>query len=240
MYITIFLVSFVLSTFFAIGGVGSAVAIVPIMHFLGLPFDFSKAIGLFVNTSTTITATFMNLKRKTLDIKFALPLAITLALFAPLGAIYSKYISVEIVKLLFGLSLFFSASMILFGKKEQKYNIQNRYIILIIGAIIGVFSGLLGIGGGSLLLPILILIGYDAKKVATALSFIIPFSTLSAFLTYINFIEVDWFILIVSAVGAILGGYVGNYLMHFKLNPSQIKKIIAILLYIISLKMIFF
>jgi hypothetical protein len=237
-YLEIFIIATVLSAFFALGGVGSATAMVPVMHWLGIDFNFAKAIGLFVNTTTTVTATIMNLKRKVLDIKFALPLAISLAAFAPFGAMYSKHIPVHEVKWLFALFLLFSGSMILFGKKEQKFNFTNQWIMVIIGSIVGFISGLLGIGGGALLMPILILLGFDAKKLAVIMSFVIPFSTFAAFLTYMSFVKFDWIILTVAALGAILGGYIGNYFMHFKLNQQQIKKIIGILLYIIAIKMI--
>ena len=66
-YIEIFFITLILSTLFALGGVGSATALVPILHFMGLEFNFEKAIGLFVNISTTVTATIMNIKRKVLD-----------------------------------------------------------------------------------------------------------------------------------------------------------------------------
>jgi len=237
-YIEVFVIATVLSAFFALGGVGSATAMVPIMHWLGIEFNFAKAIGLFVNTATTITATVMNIKRKVLDIKFALPLALSLAIFAPFGALYSKHVPTHEVKMLFALFLLFSASMILFGKKEQKFNITNQAVMVLLGAIVGFISGLLGIGGGALLMPIMIMLGFDAKKLAVTMSFVIPFSTITAFLTYMSFVKIDWSILICAAFGAVLGGYIGNYLMHFKLNQQQIKKIIAILLYIIAFKMI--
>lgn len=211
---------------------------VPVMHWLGIEFNFAKAIGLFVNTSTTVTATFMNIKRKVLDIKFALLLAVSLAAFAPFGAMYSKHIPVQTVKWLFALFLFFSASMILFGKKEQKFHYDKQWVMVLIGSVIGFISGLLGIGGGALLMPIMILLGFNAKKLAVTMSFVIPFSTFTAFLTYMSFVKFDWIILTVAALGAILGGYIGNYFMHFKLNQQQIKKIIGILLYIIAIKMI--
>jgi len=237
-YFEIFLISTVLSAFFALGGVGSATAMVPVMHWMGLEFNFAKAVGLFVNTATTLTATIMNVKRKVLDIKFALPLALSLAATAPFGATYSKHIPVHEVKVLFALFLFFSASMILFGKKEQKFRYDKQWVMVLIGSVVGFISGLLGIGGGALLMPVMILLGFDAKKLAVTMSFVIPFSTLAAFLTYMSFVKFDWIILSVAAAGAILGGYIGNYFMHFKLNQQQIKKIIAVLLYIIAVKML--
>ena len=120
-YIESFFIVLILATLFAMGGVGSAVALVPILHMIGVEFNISKAIGLFVNTSTTMTATIMNIKRKVLDIKFALPLALSLAAFAPLGAMYSKKIPVYEVKWLFAFFLLFSATMIIFGKKSKSF-----------------------------------------------------------------------------------------------------------------------
>jgi uncharacterized membrane protein YfcA len=239
LYIEIFLITLLLSTLFAMGGVGSAVALVPILHFLGIEFNFSKAIGLFVNTTTTITATIMNIKRKVLDFKFALPLAISLLITAPIGAKLSLYIPEFYVKWLFVVFLFFAGSMILFGKKKAKFKFTNKWILVIIGGIVGIISGLLGLGGGSLLMPILILLGFDAKKLAITMSFIIPFSTLSAFLMYAQIVKIDWILLTITTIAAIAGGYIGNYIMHFHLNQNQIKKIIGFILYIIAIKMLF-
>jgi uncharacterized membrane protein YfcA len=82
----------------------------------------------------------------------------------------------------------------------------------------------------------MILLGYDAKKMAIAVSFMIPFSTFSAFLSYATFVQIDYVLLVVVAIAAMLGGYIGNKIMHFKLDAKQIKKLIAILLYIIAFK----
>ena len=237
LYIEYFTLTFVLSTLFALGGVGSATALVPLLNMMEVPFGLSKATGLFVNTSTTIIASIMNLKRKVLDIRFTFPLAITLMLFAPIGAYYSQYVDEKIMKWLLTGFLFFSASMMLFGKKEVKTAYTKKWILYLIGSVVGVFSGMVGVGGGSLILPILIMLGYDPKKMAIAVSFIIPFSTFSAFLMYANTIHIDWNLIIVTGIASLFGGYIGNRIMHFKLDSTQIKKIIAILLYLISFKL---
>ncbi len=235
-YLEFFTITLVVSSFFAMGGVGSAVALVPIFDFLGVGFLLSKTIALFINTSTTITATYMNFKRGVLDIKFALPLIITSFAFAPLGAFSSKYINILYTKYGFVIFLIFSATMMLISKKSAtKYT--QKWLLYIAGAIVGFISGLLGIGGGSLVMPLMILLGYDTKKMAIAVSFMVPFSTFSAFLSYSSFVQIDWLLLSVTAIAAILGGFIGNKIMHFKLDSKHIKKIIAILLYLIAFKM---
>jgi uncharacterized membrane protein YfcA len=87
-------------------------------------------------------------------------------------------------------------------------------------------------------MPLLIMLGFDAKKLAVAMSFVIPFSTFSAFLTYLSIVKMDWILLSVATVAAILGGIIGNHIMHYKLNQQHIKKIIGIMLYLIALKML--
>ncbi len=239
MLVEVFLITFILSAFFSLGGIGSATALIPAMDMLGFGFNFAKAIGLFVNTATTITASIMNIKRKVLDFKFAMPLVFSLAITAPIGAYLSKFIPVEIVKALFALFLLFAGSMIFFSKHEVTKETISPVFLFLLGSIAGIISGLLGLGGGSILLPILMILGFDTKKIAITMSFVIPFSTLGAFITYLSFTKMNWLVLSVAAIAAILGGIVGNYVMHFHLNQKQIKRIIAILMYIIAIKMFY-
>ncbi len=233
-----FLITLGVSTFFAMGGVGSAVALVPIFDFMGLGFNLAKAIALFINTSTTVTATYMNFRRGVLDVRFALPLVVSSLITAPLGARFSQSIDTVWVKYFFIAFLLFSATMMLVPK-ETKTHYEKRWILYVIGAVVGFISGLLGIGGGALVMPLMILLGFDAKKMAVAVSFMVPFSTFSAFLSYATFVTIDWTLLGVTAVAAILGGFIGNRIMHFRLSAGHIKKIIAALLYLIAAKMLY-
>jgi len=236
-YLLYFLIAFVLSTLFAMAGSGAGMAVIPVLHFLGFEFNLAKTVGLFVGLLTTLTSTVMNFKRKVLDVAFALPLAVSMLLLSPIGAQLSRLIDEKIVKTIFILFLLFSATMILLFKKQAKTHYRNRYILIIIGSVVGLIAGLLGVGGGNLLLPILILLGYDAKKTAIAVSFVVPFSALTSFISYASFVPMDWLLLGSAGAGAVVGGYSGNYLMQFKLTQRQIKILIAVILYLLALKM---
>jgi len=119
--------------------------------------------------------------------------------------------------------------------------VQNDAIwpLLAIGAGVGVISGMLGVGGGSLMMPALILLGHDAKKAARAIGFVIPFSSAGAFLTYLSFTQMDWPLLGVVAVAAMIGGYLGATILHRGLSANHVKKLIAVLLLGLAAKMIF-
>ncbi len=237
-YILYSLITLVLSVIFSMGGAGAGIALIPILSFLGFDFNVAKAVGLFAGASTTITSSIMNIKRKVVDYKFVFPLALAMLIFAPLGAYASSFIDEKIVKFLFMLMLFYSATMMMFGKKKALFNAESIYILFIVGSSIGFLSGLLGVGGGNILIPLLLLIGYEPKKVAVAVSFVVPFSALSSFFTYASYVPLDLIMLFVVALSAIVGGYIGNYMMHFKLKQSHIKKVMAGLLYLLAFKLL--
>jgi len=235
-----FIASTLLSTLFAIAGLGSAIALVPTLNILGLSFDMARVSGLFVNSITTITTSILNLKKQLFDIDFVAPLVISSVVFAFIGAKISLLLDVDFVKTIFGITLIIIASMILFFKKPQnKSFIGSNAILVLSGSVGGFFSGFLGIGGGSIISPILFLFGYDIKKVAIGISFVIPFSSIVAFGSYASVIELDYILLGIVGTGAIIGGAIGNYLLHFKISPPTIKKILAISLYLIAIKILF-
>jgi len=236
-YLEAFGITLVLSTIFSLAGVGGAAALIPIFNMMGFSFGLSKAAGLFVNISATSISSIMNIKRHVLDIKFALPLLITLMIFLPIGAYLSQFMNERVMKFMLMGFLLFTASMMMFGKKEAKFNYQKKWILYVVGSFVGVFSGIVGVSGGNLILAILIMLGYEPKKMVFVISFIIPFSSLAAFITYSNIIHIDWILIGVIGIAAMIGGFVGNKIMFFKLDSKQIKKIISILLYFIALKL---
>ncbi len=234
-----FILTLVLSTLFAMGGVGSAIVLVPTFNMMGLPLNLAKAIGLFINTSSTITASIMNFFRGVLDIKFALPLIISIFIATPIGAWSSQYVPVEVVKWVLVAFLITASILLLYSKRETKVVYDKVWILFLIGFVVGLISGMIGVGGGTLIMPMLILLGFDAKKAAYAVSFIIPFSSLGGFVTYLSFVKMDWILLGVVTVAAIIGGYLGDRIMHYRLTPAQVKKLIAILLLLLAGKMIY-
>ncbi|ADN08724.1 sulfite exporter TauE/SafE family protein [Sulfurimonas autotrophica] len=74
--------------------------------------------------------------------------------------------------------------------------------------------------------------------VRAAVGCIVPFSALGSFFTYATYVPLDWVLLSVVAFSAIVGGYIGDYFMHFKLKQSHIKKLMAGLLYLLALKLL--
>ncbi len=238
-YILYFTITLFFSTFFAMGGVGSAIALVSIFPMLGQSFNLSRALALFVNASSTFSASIMNFYRGVLDFKFVLPLVIAVLVSTPIGAYLSQFVNHKILMWMLVAFLITSATLMLFYKKEAKTSYTKTWVLYVIGFSVGIISGMLGVGGGALIMPLLILLGFDAKKAAYGVSFVIPFSSFGAFVTYLQFVQMDWYLLADVTVAALIGGYLGGKIMHFKLSQAQVKKLIGIVLYLIAIKTIY-
>ena len=102
----------------------------------------------------------------------------------------------------------------------------------------GLLSGLLGIGGGGVISPLMLMLGINTKIIATITAFVVPFSSFSGFLTYWSMGQVDWRLMIIISLAGVAGAGLGTMFMHKRLNPGSVKKILAVILLFMALKMI--
>ena len=93
-------------------------------------------------------------------------------------------------------------------------------------------------GGGNIIVPVLIWIGYDPKKASATSGFIVIFSSLAAFMSHAALGNVNTELLTYSVPASILGGLTGAWLLAHKIKGHQVKKIIGGVLYLVALKMI--
>ena len=118
-------VSFVLSFIFALGGVGSAVVLIPTLTWMGVPFNLARPTGLFVNAVSMLGATYSNVKEKRLDFKLGIPIVAASVVMAPVGAWIGHFLPLKSLMILFICFLCFSGTMMLFFK-VSKYKDQFR------------------------------------------------------------------------------------------------------------------
>jgi len=242
MDILIGIISFVAAFIFSLGGIGAAIILIPILVSFGFPIGIAKPIGLFYNTVSLSGASFTNIKNKRLDFKVGLPIIIFSFLFAIVGAYVSKFINPKIVLGLFIGFLLFSSFMFLFYHKNEVTSTQNKrtpYVSLsLIGVVTGLLSGILGVGGGGIISPLMLMLGFSPKKITTITAFVVPFSSLSAFLTYWSMGSVNWRILVIASIAGIAGATLGTTFMHKKMKANHVKKILAVILLIMAIKLV--
>lgn len=128
--------------------------------------------------------------------------------------------------------------------KSQKKDIipikmSTILFLVCIGLLAGFLSGILGIGGGIVMVPLLLVIGFTQHQAqGISLAAMLPPVTLLAVLQYSKAGHVDWKIALVISATFIIGGLFGSKLAVV-INEQLLKRIFGILMLIISIKMIF-
>lgn len=241
----IFLVTMGLSYTMALSGLGAAGLLVPIYLLFGFPINTAKPFALFANTLSLIAATFDNVRSNRVDVKLGLPIIISSFLFSPVGAYVSTFIQPKVMMVLFAAFLIYVGISSLLRKKRQKVrhwqnNNHPRLAHLVgIGTVAGLLSGLLGVGGGGVIAPLLLWMGSDVKKIAVVTALAVPFSSASGFLTYAAAGYVTWPVLAIIGVAAFVGGYVGNKTLHSFLPETLVKYLLGIVSLLLANKILY-
>ena len=125
--------------------------------------------------------------------------------------------------------------------RKSNMGMQLVLIIIIIGIVAGFLSGLIGIGGGLVIVPALVFFAGMSQQSAqgTSLALILLPVGLFAVLAYYKQGHVDVKIVVLLAVGFIVGSIFGSKIA-LTLPQETIKKIFAILMILVAIKMIFF
>ena len=118
---------------------------------------------------------------------------------------------------------------------------QTIILLLIIGLLTGVLGGLVGVGGGIILVPALVFfLGFsqmDAQGTSLAL-IMFPVGILGV-IQYYKEGHVDFKIVILLAIGFVLGSFLGSKI-SLNINQQIVRKIFACLMIFIAIKMLFF
>lgn len=113
-------------------------------------------------------------------------------------------------------------------------------LLVILGVVAGIISGSLGIGGGVILVPSLVLLFSFDQKIAQGMSLgiMVPMVLLGAFRYWQRpEIPIDIPVVLIVICGALIGTLIGTHIAH--LLPAQIlRKLFAVLLIIVAVRML--
>jgi uncharacterized membrane protein YfcA len=140
------------------------------------------------------------------------------------------------------LLLFAVARMLGFiGKgKGIETSSHNMYLALVLGASIGFFSGLIGIGGGIILSPVILLLGWaNVKQTAAISALFIWINSLAGFSgLMLGGIELHQHILPLLGLG-LIGGWLGGYFGSAWLKKEALSRLLSVVLLLASFKLFF-
>jgi uncharacterized protein len=243
-YLIVSLIILASSFLFSMLGLGGALIYVPILKWAGFPVkEVAIPLALLLNGFTTLIALIAYFKNKLVDVKGGLAMTIFAFAFAPIGALVSNKLPVNILLIFFSIAVFAAAGRMFFmsRKPEPKeiLSLRKRTIIgVAIGSFAGFVAGLLGIGGGFIIAPLLMWMGYETKKAAATSAFAVTFSSFSGFLGHMAQGHFNWTLTALLTIAVILGAFFGSNFMVAKAKSSRVKQIFALVLFAIAIKLI--
>ncbi len=218
-------------------GHGGASGYLALMALFSLPITFMKPTALILNIFVSGVAFWYFKKNKHFRWKLFYPFALTSIPAALIGGYIT--INATLYKQILGAFLLVAILRmigILGGEKSEKRDL-NIALALLFGLGIGLFSGLIGIGGGIILSPVIILLAWGNMKEAAAVSslfiFVNSVAGIAGFLIKNNTIPWDSFMLVpIALIGGTMGAIYGSrrfsnqtltYLLSFVLLVASIK-----------------
>ncbi len=237
--ILIVLALFIVAILYSSVGHGGASGYLAVMAFLSVAPNVTKPTALILNIFVASIATFQFYRRGFFDWKVFLPFAAASIPTAFLGGMIS--LPTQIYRPLLGAILLFAAFRLAWNFTSEKPIIApSIWLALIIGAIIGFLSGLVGVGGGIFLTPVLLLTNWtETKKAAGISAMFILVNSISGLLgsyAQIGILPANvWFWI----AAAVIGGTIGSTLGSKYFDSLTLRRVLASVLLIASFKMFF-
>lgn len=238
--IGIFLISLILSML----GLGGGLIYSPLFALLGLEKSVVVSTSLFLNLVTAASASGIYLRRGMVDYSVALPL-LAAGLSAPLGALTTHCIDTQsFITILATFVLFGAVHMLIEPSDEVAEEDRNTAGKVcgsaLIGLAVGFIAGLVGIGGGIFLVPLLIyVLKVPTKTAAASNTFIVGFSSLTGFATHASISSINWPFVLLAAVFSFAGGQVGSRIMAGKLQEGTVRLLFAAVFFVMGCRLLF-
>ncbi|KFF11312.1 hypothetical protein IW15_16330 [Chryseobacterium soli] len=240
----IFLFFLIIAFVYSSVGFGGGSSYLAVLAMYSLPYQEIRLTALICNVIVVVGGVYIYIKNKQIDWKKILPITFASVPMAYLGAILK--ISQETFFLILGITLVIAAVLLWVKtdvKKEENLAEASKPSILrnsFLGGGIGFLSGLVGIGGGIFLSPLLNLLKWDTpRKIAATSSVFILVNSISGIFGQMSklSVDIDYFRILSLCLAVFAGGQIGSR-MSLKWNLLVIKRMTAVLVLVAGINIL--
>lgn len=225
---------FILSVVSGMLGLGVAFSAVPFLGlFLPDLVHQVQPLSLLLNGITALFAVFGFARSGLVDWRKAITLALITTTTAPAGALLVQYVDQTYVWFAYLASVLYLSYRI-FRPVQERPGQENFRLALILAVPISVLAGFLGIGPGFLLMPTLILVGFNAKKAAGINALAVCPPSFSSLIPHIGTAQWDFNVTVaLLAVGAV-GSFMGARLTSLYVPSGRLKQVFGVLIVLMT------
>lgn len=236
--IEIYFIFFVVALIYSSVGHGGASAYIAIFALFGFASTKIVSIPLALNI-VVASISFINYYRTGyFKINLLLPFVISSIPFAFIGGMIE--IPEMVFNFLISIALFFSGARLLFVKDVKIFKEPKKISFIlsaVIGAALGLISGMIGIGGGVFLSPLILFFGWaNTKETAAVSSAFIVLNSIAGILSHSTRGNFDFNLIFPFLFVVLIGGYFGSILGSAKLSVRRLQTILGIILLSVGIK----
>ncbi len=231
---------FVVAFLYASVGHGGASGYLALMAIYGIAPAEMKPTALMLNLFVSMTAFIQFFRGRYFNGKLFLPLALASVPMAFIGGMIN--IDARLYKTILGVLLLVAVARFFFTRnaKPEEMRPYKVPVAIVIGGVIGLLSGMIGIGGGIILSPILLLLKWTDQKQTAAISALFIFvNSVSGLFGQLTQGIVFTSQMIMMVMVAFAGGLLGAYFGALKFKQGILKNVLAMVLLLAAYKLLF-
>lgn len=216
-----------------LGGGGSILTVPVFVYVLGIAAKPAIAMSLPVVGITSLVSAALHWRLGNVRLRTAIPFGLIAMIGAFAGAKLSVFMTGTAQLALLALVMLAAAASMLRGRGARSAPAQPEprlTLIIPVALGVGLLTGLVGIGGGFLVVPALVLIaGVPMKEAVGTSLLVIAMNSMSGFAGYLGTVELDWGFLTAFTMIAVLGAVAGTALVA-RVPQGTLKRVFAVFL----------
>jgi uncharacterized membrane protein YfcA len=211
-----------------LGSGGSIVTLPVLVYVARVPAHEAVGMSLLVVGGASALGSLINLRRGDFDLRAGFFFAVSGIVGAFIGSKFTHMVSARVLLLCFGALMLVTGVRMLFGSEVASPGRQCRpWRCLASGVAVGVLTGFLGVGGGFIILPALVLFAGLEMKTAIGTSLaVIATNSFAGLLGKLRFVEFEW-PLTVAFLAVAMVGMLGGLALASRFSSQVLRRAFA-------------
>lgn len=219
-----------------LGGGGSILAVPILVYVVGMEAKTAIAASLLVVGTTSLIGALRHWRAKNIDVRTAVVFGVVSMAGSFLGGLVAAYLSDTFQLTLFAVVML-AASVSMFRSRNDEATAPaapRLALVITAAAVVGLLTGVVGVGGGFLIVPALVLFsGVSMTRAVGTSLLVIAMNSASGFLAYAGHVNIDWSYTVVFTSIAIAGVFVGSAVVPY-VSQSVLKRSFAAFLIVVA------
>jgi len=221
-------------------GLGVAFAAIPFLGlFLPDLVNQVQPLSLLLNGVTALFSVFGFAKSGNIVWKKAAQLAVITTIFAPVGSWIAHFVNQSAIWGCYFVSVSYLSYRLFRPIQERPSGSENFTLVFVLAVPISILSGFLGVGPGFLLMPTLMIAGFNAKKAAGINAFAVTPPSFSALIPHLSTAHFDPVLTGILMVAGAAGSFFGARITSLYMPSTRIKQLFGVLIVIMTLYKIY-